>query len=33
MKCVNERSRLKTNAEGSIDLYLQKDNPGPVLQK
>jgi len=26
---VSPRNHLKTNADGSIDLYLQKDNPGP----
>lgn len=26
---LSERNQLKTNADGSIDLYLQKDNPGP----
>ena len=26
---LSERNDLKTNADGSIDLYLQKDNPGP----
>jgi hypothetical protein len=26
---VSERNDLKVNADGSIDLYLQKDNPGP----
>ncbi|MDN8613383.1 DUF1254 domain-containing protein [Variovorax ginsengisoli] len=26
---VSMRNKLKTNADGSIDLYLQKDNPGP----
>ncbi|WP_223532707.1 DUF1254 domain-containing protein [Pseudomonas sp. GL-RE-20] len=26
---VSPRNQLKTNADGSIDLYLQKDNPGP----
>jgi hypothetical protein len=26
---VSPRNELKTNADGSIDLYLQKDNPGP----
>ena len=25
---LSERNTLKTNADGSIDLYLQKDNPG-----
>ncbi len=25
---LSERNQLKTNADGSIDLYLQKDNPG-----
>lgn len=26
---LSERNDLKANADGSIDLYLQKDNPGP----
>jgi hypothetical protein len=26
---LSERNDLKVNADGSIDLYLQKDNPGP----
>lgn len=26
---LSERNKLKKNADGSIDLYLQKDNPGP----
>lgn len=26
---LSERNDLKTNADGSIDLYLQRDNPGP----
>ena len=26
---LSERNDLKSNADGSIDLYLQKDNPGP----
>jgi len=26
---VSPRNILKTDADGSIDLYLQKDNPGP----
>ncbi len=26
---LSERNQLKTNADGSIDLYLQKENPGP----
>jgi hypothetical protein len=26
---LSMRNDLKTNADGSIDLYLQKDNPGP----
>jgi hypothetical protein len=26
---LSERNQLKRNADGSIDLYLQKDNPGP----
>ena len=26
---LSERNQLKANADGSIDLYLQKDNPGP----
>lgn len=26
---LSERNELKANADGSIDLYLQKDNPGP----
>lgn len=26
---VSPRNQLKSNADGSIDLYLQKDNPGP----
>jgi hypothetical protein len=26
---LSERNQLKTNADGSTDLYLQKDNPGP----
>ncbi len=25
---LSARNQLKTNADGSIDLYLQKDNPG-----
>lgn len=26
---VSQRDQLKTNADGSVDIYLQKDNPGP----
>lgn len=26
---LSERNKLKKNADGSIDLYLQKENPGP----
>jgi hypothetical protein len=26
---LSQRNQLKVNADGSIDLYLQKDNPGP----
>jgi hypothetical protein len=26
---LSQRNDLKTNADGSIDMYLQKDNPGP----
>ncbi len=26
---LSECTQLKTSADGSIDLYLQKDNPGP----
>ena len=26
---LSERNQLKTNADGSIDLYLQRENPGP----
>ncbi|ODS00270.1 hypothetical protein AUC68_01080 [Methyloceanibacter methanicus] len=26
---LSERNKLKKNADGSIDLYLQKDNPDP----
>ena len=26
---ISDVAALKTNADGSIDLYLQKDNPGP----
>ena len=26
---LSERNQLKTNEDGSIELYLQKDNPGP----
>lgn len=26
---LSQRNKLKANADGSIDLYLQKDNPGP----
>jgi hypothetical protein len=29
---LSERNDLKANADGSIDLYLQKDNPGPQKQ-
>jgi hypothetical protein len=26
---LSERNKLKANADGSVDLYLQADNPGP----
>lgn len=29
---LSERNDLKVNADGSVDMYLQKDNPGPEKQ-
>ena len=29
---ISERNKLKSNADGSVDLYVQADNPGPAKE-